>query len=73
MKARPPTVTLTTSAWTLARIRDLIAGMFAVRYKDLSAVSRLLRKAGYSWQAPTRRAAERDEQAISAWRGRDVA
>lgn len=54
--------------WTLARIRDLIAGMFAVRYKDLSTVSRLLRKAGHSWQAPTRRSAERDEQAISAWR-----
>jgi len=54
--------------WTLARIRDLIQEMFAVAYKDSSTVSRLLRTAGYSWQVPTRRAAERDEQAIAAWR-----
>lgn len=54
--------------WTLARISALITEMFGVRYKDVSAVSRLLRGAGYSWQAPTRRAAERDEDAIAAWR-----
>ena len=54
--------------WTLARIRDLIHVMFGLRYKDVIAVSRLLRNAGYSWQAPTRRAAERDESAIAAWR-----
>jgi len=42
--------------------------MFGVQYKDVSQISRLLRKAGYSWQVPTRRAAERDEQAIAAWR-----
>jgi putative transposase len=54
--------------WTLARIRDLIHEMFRVRYKDVSTVARLLDRAGYSWQAPTRRAAERDEQAIAAWR-----
>jgi transposase len=54
--------------WTLARISDLIAEKFGVRYKDVSAVSRLLRGAGYSWQVPTRRAAERDEDAIAAWR-----
>jgi len=38
--------------WTPARIRDLIQGMFGVRYKDLSTVSRRLPKAGYSWQVP---------------------
>lgn len=54
--------------WTLARISDLIAEMFGVRYKDVSAVSRLLRKTGYSWQVPTRRASELDEQKIAAWR-----
>jgi putative transposase len=54
--------------WTLARISDLIQSMFGVQYKDVSQISRLLRKAGYSWQVPTRRAAERDEQAIAAWR-----
>jgi len=54
--------------WTLARIRDLIHEMFRVRYKDVSTVARLLDRAGYSWQAPTRRAAERDEEKIAAWR-----
>jgi transposase len=54
--------------WTLVRIRDLIHEMFRVRYKDVSTVARLLDRAGYSWQAPTRRAAERDERAIAAWR-----
>jgi|SRR6185312_15867780 len=45
--------------WTLARIGDLIQAVFGVRYKDSSTASRLLRTAGYSWQVPTRRAAER--------------
>lgn len=54
--------------WTLARIRDLITELFGVRYGHLSTVARLLHRAGYSWQAPTRRAAERDEEAIAAWR-----
>lgn len=54
--------------WTLARIRDLITERFGVRYRSVSTVARLLHRAGYSWQAPTRRAAERDEQAIAAWR-----
>jgi transposase len=53
--------------WTLARIRDLITEMFGVRYKDVSTVSRLLHKAGYSWQVPTRRATERDEERIAQW------
>jgi len=54
--------------WTLARIRDLIHEMFRVWYKDVSTVARLLDRAGYSWQAPTRRAAERDGEKIAAWR-----
>lgn len=54
--------------WTLARIRNLIYEMFRVRYMDVSTVARLLDRAVYSWQAPARRAAERDEQAIAAWR-----
>jgi transposase len=34
----------------------------------VSTVARLLDRAGLSWQAPTQRAAERDEQKIAAWR-----
>lgn len=54
--------------WTLARIRDLITEMFGVQYKDLANVARLLHRAHYTWQVPTRRATERDEDAIAAWR-----
>jgi transposase len=54
--------------WTLARISDLISDMFGVRYAALRTVSRLLHRAGYSWQVPARRAAERDEEVIKAWR-----
>ena len=45
--------------WTLARIRDLIAEMFgsAVKGREHS-----LAAAVHSWQAPTRRATERDEE-----------
>jgi transposase len=54
--------------WTLARVSELINGMFGVRHKELSSMARLLRWAGYSWQVPTRQAAERDEEKIAAWR-----
>jgi putative transposase len=58
----------TDQRWTLARIRELIARHFGVRYASLSGVHELLHRIGASWQMPTRRAAERDEQAITAWR-----
>lgn len=53
--------------WTLARIAELIKELFAVSY-TLGGVDYLLHRMGWSWQAPTRRAAERDEEAIAAWR-----
>lgn len=54
--------------WTLARIRDLIWKLFPVRYKSLSTVWELMKRMRFSWQVPTRRAAERDEELISTWR-----
>jgi putative transposase len=54
--------------WTLARIRDLIWTMFRVRYTSLSGVEGLMKRIRYTWQVPNRRAAERDEDVISAWR-----
>ena len=54
--------------WTLARIRDLIWTRFRVRYASLSSVRDLMRRIRYTWQVPARRAAERDEDVISAWR-----
>ena len=53
--------------WTLARVSDLIAGMFHVRY-TLRGTANILYRLGFSVQVPKRRAVERDEQAIAAWR-----
>jgi transposase len=53
--------------WTLARIAELISDLFKVSYTP-GGVDYLLHRMGWSWQMPTRRAAERDEEAIAAWR-----
>ncbi len=53
--------------WTLARATTLIARLFHVRY-TLRGTSYLLHRLGYAPQVPIHRAAERDEQAIAAWR-----
>jgi transposase len=52
--------------WTLARVAELIEGLFGYRY-TLRGVSYLLHRLGFSLQAPVRRAVERDEQAIQRW------
>lgn len=52
--------------WTLARIAELITHWFGVSY-TLAGVDYLLRRLGWSWQAPSRRASERDDAAIAAW------
>lgn len=53
--------------WTLARVADLIARTFHVRY-TLRGVSYLLHRMGFSPQVPAHRAVERDEAAIATWR-----
>jgi transposase len=53
--------------WTLPRITVLIGRLFHVRYIE-RGVSYLLHRLGWSPQVPVHRAAERDEQAIAAWR-----
>jgi transposase len=53
--------------WTLARIADLAWQRFGVAY-TLAGVHVLLHRAGWSVQVPARRAAERDEAAVTAWR-----
>lgn len=53
--------------WTLARVADLIARLFHVRYTP-RGVSYLLHRMGFSPQVPAHRAIERDEQAIITWR-----
>lgn len=55
-----------TEVWTTQRVADLIWRRFRVRY-DRDHVCRLLHGFGWSWQKPTGRARERDEQAIQRW------
>lgn len=53
--------------WTLARIVQLVFEMFRVRYTP-KGMSLLLHRNGWSAQVPAVRAAERDEEAVAAWR-----
>jgi putative transposase len=53
--------------WTLARVAALIGRLFGVTY-TLRGVSYLLHRLGFTPQVAAHRAAERDEDAIAAWR-----
>ena len=53
--------------WTLARIAELVRRRFGVEY-TLAGLDLLLHRMGWSVQVPARRAAERDEARIAAWR-----
>lgn len=53
--------------WTASRVGRLIRRKFHLSY-SVSGVTRLLHRMGYSVQVPDRPAAERDEEAVAAWR-----
>ncbi|WP_435843413.1 IS630 family transposase [Streptomyces hirsutus] len=53
--------------WTGARVATLIGRKFHVSY-SVSGATRLMRRLGFTPQMPGRRAAERDEQAVAAWK-----
>ncbi|MFF0191294.1 winged helix-turn-helix domain-containing protein [Streptomyces sp. NPDC005244] len=53
--------------WTLARVKTLIGRMFHVSY-TVEGTWRLLKRHGWSWQQPTRRAIERDNDAVDLWK-----
>lgn len=55
------------SGWTGPLVRDMIWRLFGIDYHP-NYVPTLLRKLGWSPQIPERRARERDERAIAAWR-----
>nr|WP_236076240.1 winged helix-turn-helix domain-containing protein [Streptomyces coffeae] len=52
--------------WTLARIAAVIARRFHVRFSPAQAWH-ILPQMGWSVQAPQRRAAGRDEDAVATW------
>lgn len=53
--------------WTLARVTEVVRRRFGVEY-TLAGMDLLLHRIGWSVQVPARRAAERNEAAIAAWR-----
>jgi transposase len=53
--------------WTLARITEVVRRRFGVDY-TLAGMDLLLHRIGWSVQVPARRAAERNEAVIAAWR-----
>src|SRR6266571_839435 len=53
--------------WTLARIAEVVWRLFKVGY-TLAGLDLLLHRIGWSVQVPARRAAERDEAKIAAWK-----
>jgi transposase len=57
----------TDQRWTLARVAVLVTRLSGVSY-TLRGVSCLLHRLGFTPQVAAHRAAERDEDAIAAWR-----
>src|SRR5881397_3036697 len=57
----------TDQCWTLARIAAVVRERFGVDY-TLPGLDLLLHRIGWSVQVPARRASERDEDRIAAWR-----
>jgi putative transposase len=57
----------TDQCWTLPRIAAVVRTRFGVDY-TLPGLDLLLHRMGWSVQVPARRATERDEEQISAWR-----
>ena len=67
LEAGPAAWGWTDQCWTLARIGELVYERFKVDY-TLAGLDLLLHRIGWSVQVPARRAAERDEAAIAAWK-----
>src|SRR3982751_4130485 len=67
LDAGPATWGWPDQCWTLPRIAEVVHTRFGVDY-TLPGVDLRLHRMGWSVQVPARRAAERDEERISAWR-----
>ena len=59
-----------TDIWTTLRIAELIQSQFGIRYHR-DHVGRLLHSLNWTCQKPEKRATQRDEAAIEAWKQRD--
>ena len=67
LDAGPAAAGYADQCWTLARIADQVQRRFGAEY-TLAGMDVLLHRLGWSVQVPARRAAERDEDTIAAWR-----
>jgi transposase len=67
LDAGPAAAGYVDQCWTLARIADQVWRRFGVEY-TLAGMDVLLHRLGWIVQVPARRAAERDEDKIAAWR-----
>ena len=56
-----------TELWTIKRVRALVKREFGISYSHTGGWE-LLRSLGFTPQRPEKRALQRDEQAISAWK-----
>lgn len=56
-----------TELWTLKRVRALIQRLYGITFSEVH-VWRVLGQIGFSSQKPERRAIERDEAAVQAWK-----
>ncbi|MDX3240442.1 winged helix-turn-helix domain-containing protein [Streptomyces sp. ME18-1-4] len=65
----PPAHGFDDERWTLARVQTVIRRRLSLSLSlSVATVWRLLKRHGWSWQAPARRALERDEHAVELWK-----
>jgi winged helix-turn-helix protein len=57
----------TTNMWTVPRAAEVIKRVTGVSYHSGDAWYILRRQRGWTWQRPSRRAVERDDEPIAQW------
>ncbi|MFE2971570.1 winged helix-turn-helix domain-containing protein, partial [Streptomyces sp. NPDC059340] len=67
LDAGPAAAGWSDQCWTLARIAEVVRRRFGVEY-TLAGLDLLLHRIGWSVQVPSRKATERDEAKIAAWK-----
>jgi transposase len=58
-----------TDLWTIPRIVEVAEARWGVRYSE-TAMWRMLKRQGLSWQRPRQQAREKDLRAVENWRRR---
>ena len=71
LKNGPRANGITSDLWTLARVSEVIEKVTGVRYSQTQTWSILHDRLGWSRQRPSRKALERDEEAIATWVAKD--